>query len=64
MSRILSVLLMGFGGYVLFRKRFRLLNAILRNPLVRRYGVRLFMSIPGIKNKIIGSVFSQGPKTV
>ncbi len=64
MSRILSILLMGFGGYFLFKKRFRVLNVILGNPMMRRLAVRTFMSIPGVKNKIIGSVFSQGPKTI
>lgn len=64
MSRILSILLMGLGGYFLFKKRFRLLNTILGNPMLRRVAVRTFMSIPGVKDKVIGSVFSQGPKTV
>ncbi|WP_338470250.1 hypothetical protein R4Z10_15795 [Niallia sp. XMNu-256] len=64
MSRILSILLMGFGGYFLFKRRFRVLNVILGNPMARRFAVRAFMSIPGVKNKVIGSVFPQGPKPI
>lgn len=64
MSRIFSILLIGFGGYYLFKKRFRLLNVILGNTMIRRFAVRAFMGIPGIKNRIMGSVFSQGSNPV
>ncbi|WP_428909113.1 hypothetical protein [Niallia sp. Krafla_26] len=64
MSRILSILLMGVGGYFLFKKRFRFLNAALGNPLIRKIAVNAFMRIPGMRNRIMGSVFSQGPNPI
>jgi hypothetical protein len=60
MSRIISILLIAFGGYFLFKKRFRLLNGILGNAMIRRVAVRSFMSIPGIRNRLMGNIFSQG----
>jgi len=61
MSRIFSILLVGVGGYYLFKKRFRLLNVILSNGFIRRLAVRSFMSIPAIRNRMMGTIFSQDP---
>ena len=64
MSRIISILLISVGGYFLFKKRFRLLNVILGNAMIRRAAVRSFMSIPGIRKRLMGSIFSQGPNPI
>lgn len=64
MFRILSILFMGFGGYFIFKKRFRFLNTALGNPMIRKIAVSAFMRIPGMRNRIMGSVFSQGSNPI
>lgn len=61
MSRIISILLIGVGGYYLIQKRYRLLNLLLGNFMLRRLAINLFMNIPGMKNKMMGSMFSPSP---
>ncbi|MCQ6273700.1 hypothetical protein JMM81_01750 [Bacillus sp. V3B] len=64
MSRILSIFLIGVGGYYLFQKRFRVLNVILGNTIIRRFFVGLLMNIPAIRSRMLGSVFSQNTKPI
>ncbi|WP_338451632.1 hypothetical protein R4Z09_07070 [Niallia oryzisoli] len=64
MGRILSIVLIGMGGYYLFQKRFRVINAVLGNSMMRRFFVRSLMNIPAIRNRMMGSVFSQSPKPI
>jgi uncharacterized protein YneF (UPF0154 family) len=59
MSRILSIIIISVGGYYLFQKRFRVLNVILGNTIIRRFFVSSLMSIPAIKNRMMSNVFSQ-----
>jgi len=61
MSRILSIIIISVGGYYLFQKRFRVLNVILGNTIIRRFFVSSLMSIPAIKNRMMSNVFSQNP---
>lgn len=61
MGRVLSILAIGMGGYYLFQKRFRVINAVLGNSMMRGFFVRSLMNIPAIRNRMMGSVFSQGP---
>lgn len=62
MSKIISILLIGISGYYLFQKRFRVLNVVLGNTIIRRFFVSSLMNIPAIRNRMMGSVFSQSPK--
>ncbi|WP_071395752.1 hypothetical protein [Bacillus tuaregi] len=64
MGRILSIILIGMGGYLLFQKRFRVINTVLGNSMMRRFFVRSLMNIPAIRNRMMGSVFSQGPSPI
>lgn len=64
MSRILSIFLIGVGGYYLFQKRFRVLNVVLGNTMIRQFFVRSLMNIPAIRNRMMGSVFSQNTKPI
>jgi hypothetical protein len=54
-SIIISALL--FIGYTVIKKRYRVLNSILRNPLVRRLAVRFAMQIPFIRQQFMGQAF-------
>lgn len=64
MSKIISIFLIGISGYYLFQKRFRVLNVILGNTIVRGFFVRSLMNIPAIRNRMMGTVFSQSPKPI
>lgn len=64
MARILSVLLIGIGGYFLFQKRYRFINMFLGNTFVRRLFIRAIMNIPGIKNRMMNSIFPPSPNPI
>ncbi|UTI41720.1 hypothetical protein [Niallia sp. RD1] len=64
MSRVFSILLIVLGGYYLIQKRYRVMNTILRNPLVRKYAVRVLLSVPSIKRMMMNSVFGRSQKTI
>lgn len=64
MSKILSIFLIGVGGYYLFQKRFRVLNVVLGNTMIRQFFVRTLMNIPAIRSRMMGSVFSQNTKPI
>jgi radical SAM superfamily enzyme with C-terminal helix-hairpin-helix motif len=61
MARIVSVLLIGIGGYFLFQRRYRFINIILGNTVIRRLFIRTIMNFPGIKNRMMSSIFPQSP---
>jgi hypothetical protein len=61
MSRMLtSIFMIGSIGYFAYKFRFRLLNAILGTGWIRRLAVGSIMGIPGIKRKMMQTVFG-GP---
>ena len=60
MSRILtSIFMIGSIGYVAFRYRYRLINIVLKSGWLRRFAVSSVMSIPGVKNKMMQTVFGR-----
>ncbi|HEO8418649.1 hypothetical protein [Niallia sp. FSL W8-0635] len=64
MSRVFSILLIALGGYFLFQKRYRVINSVLRNPFIRKYAVRILMSIPSVKRTMMNSVFGRSSNTI
>ncbi|MCM2531643.1 hypothetical protein NDK43_03545 [Neobacillus pocheonensis] len=61
MSRILtSILMIGSIGYFAFRFRYRIINVLLGAGWMRRLAVGSIMSMPGVKRKMMQSVFG-GP---
>lgn len=61
MSRILtSIFMIGSIGYVLFRYRYRIINILIGTGWMRRLAVGSIMSVPGIRQKLMSSVFG-GP---
>ncbi|WML47517.1 hypothetical protein RCG23_19180 [Neobacillus sp. PS3-34] len=61
MSRMLkSIFLIGTIGYFGYRYRYRLLNVVIGTGWLRRLAVGSFMSMPGVKSKIMQSMFG-GP---
>ncbi|SFA96214.1 MULTISPECIES: hypothetical protein [unclassified Bacillus (in: firmicutes)] len=61
MSRMLSsILMIGTLGYFGYRYRYRLLNVMIGTGWLRRLAVGSVMSMPGIRNKMMNTVFG-GP---
>lgn len=61
MSRMLtSIFMIGSIGYFIFRYRYRLINVLLGSRWIRRMAVGSIMSFPGVKQKMMKSVFG-GP---
>ncbi|AGX05511.1 MULTISPECIES: hypothetical protein [Bacillaceae] len=58
MSRIISILAIGIGGYYLYQNRFRVVNTVLGSSVLRRLFVTSLMNVPGVRNKMMKSVFS------
>ncbi|MGD6853615.1 hypothetical protein [Bacillus infantis] len=58
MSRIISILAIGIGGYYLYQNRFRVVNTVMGSAVLRRLFVTSLMNIPGVRNKMMKSVFS------
>lgn len=42
-----------------FRFRYKLLNGVLAIPFFRKFSVNTLMNIPGMRSRMIGSVFSK-----
>ncbi|MED4204408.1 hypothetical protein [Neobacillus mesonae] len=58
MSRMLTTILMiGSIGYFAYRYRFRLINLLLASGWLRRVALGSIMSFPGVKNKMLKTVF-------
>ena len=61
MSRMLtSILMIGSIGYCVFRYRYKLINTLLASGWLRRIAVGSIMGMPGVKKKMMQSVFG-GP---
>ncbi|GHH96993.1 hypothetical protein [Neobacillus kokaensis] len=61
MSRILtSILMIGSIGYFAYRYRFRIINLLLASGWLRKLAVGSILSLPGVKNKMMQTVFG-GP---
>lgn len=60
MSRILaSIFMIGSIGYFAYRYRFRIINMLLASGWLRRIAVGSVMSLPGVRNKIMQTVFGR-----
>ncbi|MCM3566616.1 hypothetical protein [Neobacillus mesonae] len=60
MSRMLtSILMIGSIGYFAYRYRFRIINMLLASGWMRRLAVGSIMSLPGVKNKMMQSIFGR-----
>lgn len=64
MPKVLSLILIGIGGYFLFQKRFRVVNFILGNTISRRLFVAAMMNIPGVKSRMMNFVFPKEPSPI
>ncbi|GLB58196.1 hypothetical protein [Cytobacillus sp. NCCP-133] len=60
MSRLFSIFMIGLGGYFAYQNRYRLLNVLFGNAILRRVVVSSVMNFPGIRDRMMSSVFSSG----
>jgi hypothetical protein len=60
MSRLFSIFMIGLGGYFAYQNRYRLINVLFGNAFLRRFLVSSVMSFPGIRDRMMSSVFSSG----
>ncbi|WP_174734126.1 hypothetical protein [Mesobacillus harenae] len=63
LRRMTSYFLVGAAGYYAYQNRYRLMNGVLGNTWVRQRFVGSLMGIPGLRNKMMQSVFS-GPQDI
>jgi hypothetical protein len=58
--KMLSIFMVGLAVYYLFENKYRVMNGLLGNRFLRRIAVYSLMGLPGVRNKMLQSVFS-GP---
>jgi hypothetical protein len=58
--KMISIFMMGLAVYVLFDNRYRVMNILLGNRFLRRLAVGSIMGLPGVRSRMMQSVFS-GP---
>ncbi|RSD27441.1 hypothetical protein [Mesobacillus subterraneus] len=58
--KIISIFMLGLASYFVFENRYRLMNMLLGNRFFRRVAVGSIMGLPGIRSRMMQSVFS-GP---
>ncbi|PLR89492.1 hypothetical protein [Bacillus sp. T33-2] len=58
--RLVSFMVVCLAGYYVFQNRYRLMNTVLGNLVMRRVLAGSMIGIPGVRNRIMQSVFS-GP---
>lgn len=58
MPRILSLLVIALGGFIIFKIRYRMINLLFSNRFFRKTVIALLMSIPSVRNRMIRIVFS------
>ncbi|RDU35376.1 hypothetical protein DRW41_18125 [Neobacillus piezotolerans] len=56
---ISSAVLFGTAGYLIFKNRYRLMNIVLGTGWVRKVAVRTIMGMPGVKRRMMNSVFGE-----
>lgn len=58
--KMISIFMVGLAGYFLFENRYRVMNVLLGNRFLRRLAVSSIMGLPGVRSRMVQSVFS-GP---
>ncbi|MEH7124527.1 hypothetical protein V7127_14985 [Bacillus sp. JJ1773] len=61
MGRIISIIMIGVSGYLIFQNRYRAMNVLFRNAILRRIFVNSIMGLPGVKDRLMKLVFPPGP---
>jgi hypothetical protein len=57
MNGLSRMVLFGAGLYGIYRYRYRIMNSVLGNPNIRKTFIRMSMSIPFVRNKMMSQAF-------
>ncbi len=57
MPRALSLLALVLGWLIIFKYRYRIINLLFANRLIRRTVISLLMSIPSVRSRLMQTVF-------
>ncbi|MFC4320769.1 hypothetical protein [Litchfieldia salsa] len=57
MNGLSRLVLFVAGLYGIYRYRYRIMNRVLGNPAVRKTFIRMSMSIPFVRNKMMSQAF-------
>lgn len=60
MRTITSIFMIGLAGFLAFKNRYRLMNFLLGSGFTRKLFVGSLLSMPGVRNKMMQTVFG-GP---
>lgn len=63
MFRLISLLLIGLGGFWVLQNRFKVINVVLGNRVIRKFFVSSLMSLPFVKDQMMKTVFSSNNNT-
>jgi hypothetical protein len=55
--KMVSIFMLGLAGYLVFENRYRVMNMLLGNRFLRRIAVGSIMGLPGIRSKMMNSIF-------
>ncbi|WP_054710737.1 hypothetical protein [Bacillus sp. JCM 19041] len=58
MRQTIAILLMALMAGCMFKYRYRIVNLILRQPLLRRMAIVTVLRLPFIRRRIMGTLFS------
>ncbi|HHY73017.1 MAG TPA: hypothetical protein GX497_07310 [Bacillus bacterium] len=56
-NSFLRIILIGVASFFIYRYRYRLINIILGQSLLRRLVVKSFMQIPFVREQMVGQMF-------
>lgn len=59
---VLQVFAIGLAVYVSYANRYRLLNLILANGMIRKFLVTRSLNIPFVRDRMMGTVFNRNFK--
>lgn len=57
-KRMLSIFMIGLAAYFLYENKYRVMNGLLGNRFLRRLAVGSLMSLPGVRSRLLQSVFT------
>lgn len=60
--RILSIFLIGLFSFIAYKNRFRLMNGLFGNRMIRKVVIASIMSIPIVRDQMMKAVFSVDAK--
>ncbi|WP_147532356.1 hypothetical protein [Bacillus marasmi] len=59
MKTITSIFMIGLAGFFAIKNRYRLLNLLLSSGFTRRLFVGSILSMPGVRDKMMQTMFSR-----